>query len=734
MRKLPFILLIIQTVMLAIATFAEKQYGTHFALYHFYGSWWMITLWASILLLAFFISIYTQFKKRKPAFFFHCALGLILSGALTTFLTSERGQIHLREDGMVASTINIPFDVKLNKFEMDYYTGTKTPADYISHLSITDKDKVFEAIVSMNKIFKYRGFRFYQASYDSDHKGTILSISYDPFGIIVTYSGYLLLLFSMLWLLVAKNGIFRKLIKSISICVLIIIPNIVSAQRTFSTSEAKEFGKLSMSYNGRIVPVDTYARDFTKKITGNSSYKKFNAVQVLAGWMFFPEDWQEEQMIKVKDKEIARFIGGANGSGNYERLRLSDFFNAGIYKLSYSNYPEQHKGIREVEEKVSLLLSQSTGSAFTAFPQGNHWYSSADDLSDLRSEDTIFVSKALLMIRETLENEEHEMTAKMLEKISFYQYKRAEEGAISSTKTKLEIFYNKFDAAAILYKVNIGMGILTFAAFIWSFLTGKKKRVFRSLAYIQIIHSMAFLSLSVGLRWYISSHIPMSNGYETMVFVSWCIMIITIIFGRKSEVIPSMGLLLSGFALLVASLGAMNPAITKLVPVLQSPWLSIHVSLIMVSYSLFGFMMFNGITALILKFMSSEKESSGIIEGLVENEKSKKSNAYSKSEDYVIKLQKISQIILYPALFTLTAGIFIGAVWANVSWGRYWGWDPKEVWALITMLIYSLAIHSQTLKIFRNSLFFHVFTIVAFLSIIMTYFGVTIFFGGMHSY
>ena len=718
MRKLPFILLIIQTALLAIATFAERQIGTLFIIQHFYGSWWMITIWAAIVLSAFTFSFLTLYKKRKPAFMFHCSLVLILVGALTTFLTSERGQMHLREDGMTASSIEIPFDIKLNKFEMDYYKGTKTPADFISYLSITDKHMTFEAVVSMNNILKYRGFRFYQASYDDDLKGTILSISYDPYGVIVTYAGYLLLLLSMFWLLIAKDGNFRKLIKSLSIIALIITPCFASAQRTLTKDEAKAFGKLSMSYNGRIVPIDTYARDFTRKITGKSSYKKFNSVQVLAGWLFFPEDWQEEQMIKIKDKEVYHFI---IGSGKDDKLRLSDFFNSGIYKISYANFPTQHKGVREVEEKVSLLLSQSTGSTLAIFPQNNHWYSCTDDLSYVRNDDILFISKAFLMIRETVEQENHEMAQKLFEKIAVYQQKRVEEGTISPTKTKLEIFYNKFDAASILFKVNIGIGILTFAAFIWSFLTGKKKRIFRSLAYIQIIHSLAFLSLSFGLRWYISSHIPLSNGYETMIFVSWCIMVITIFFGRKSEVIPSTGLLLSGFALLVATLGAMNPEITQLVPVLQSPWLSIHVSLIMVSYSLFGFMMFNGITALILYFSSGKKKTGVRTEPLIK-------------ENYVIRLQKISQIILYPALFTLTAGIFVGAVWANVSWGRYWGWDPKEVWALITMLIYSFAIHIQTLKIFQRPIFFHVFTIVAFLSIIMTYFGVTIFFGGMHSY
>ena len=706
MKYLPFILLIIQTIILIIATFAESRFGTPFVQNHIYGSWWMLTLWAAISVTAFTFCIFALYKKRKPAFLLHCSFGLILVGAMTTFLTSERGQIHLREDGMSASSIEIPFDVKLKKFELDYYTGTKTPADFISQISITDGNETFEALVSMNKIFKHRGFRFYQASYDDDLKGSILSISYDPYGIFLTYTGYLLLLLSMVWLLIDKNGYFRQLIKSLSIITLIIIPSFASAQQTLTKEEAKAFGKFSISYNGRIVPIDTYARDFTRKITGKSSYKNFNAVQVLAGCMFFPDEWHEEPMIKIKDKEISQFIRSVE---NTKRLfRFSDFFSSGIYRFTYSDFSGQHKGIRETDEKISLLYSQATGSTLTIFPQGNHWYSCSDDLSDVQ--DSVFISKSFMMLKEAFQQKNHESIGKMIEKISAYQYKNTEKGAISSTKTNVEIFYNKFDAASILFKINIAIGILTFAAFIYGFLTGRKKRLFKSLAYIQIIHSMAFLSLSIGLRWYISSNIPMANGYETMIFVAWLIMVITIIFGRRSEVIPSMGLLLSGFALLVATLGSMNPGITQLVPVLQSPLLSIHVSLIMASYSLFAFMMLNGITALILHFISD------------------------KSEEYVIRLQKISQIILYPALFLLTAGIFVGAVWANVSWGRYWGWDPKEVWALITMLIYSFAMHRQSLKIFRNPLFFHIFSILAFLSIIMTYFGVSLLLGGLHSY
>jgi ABC-type transport system involved in cytochrome c biogenesis permease subunit len=708
MRRLPFILLILLTVALAVATFAERRFGTSFVVSHFYGSWWMITLWAAILFTGMSRYIRRLYKKCKPAFLLHCAFGLILVGALTTYLFAKSGQIHLRENGLAESTLELPFAVSLNKFELDYYTGTKTPADYLSYLTINDGTHTFDAVVSMNKIFKYRGFRFYQADYDRDLKGSVLSISHDPYGIAITYAGYLLLALAMLWALTSKNGGFRRLIKSLTLITLLFLPQFAPAQRAMTRDEAKAFGRLSMSYNGRIVPVDTYARDFTRKITGKSSYKEFNAVQILSGWMFFPEDWQEEPMIKIRDNEIRRFIGAGVKS---KQLRFSDFFNAGIYMFSYIDFPASQKGKREVEEKISLLTAQHAGSTLTAFPQGNHWYACTDNLSDIHGEDSLFIANAFLLIRETLREENRPSAlVPLLEKIAVYQQKRAEAGAISPTKTKVEIFYNKFDAASILFKFNIGIGILTFGVFIWCFLTGRKIRFFKSLASIQIIHSMAFLSLSIGLRGYISSHVPMSNGYETMICVAWSIMVITFLFGRKSDFIPSMGLLLSGFVLLVATLGAMNPGITQLAPVLQSPWLSIHVSLIMISYALFAFMMFNGVTALILHFSSVQ------------------------SPDYVVKMYLISRIMLYPALFTLTAGIFVGAVWANVSWGRYWGWDPKEVWALITMLIYSLGMHGSSLKIFRKPLFFHLFTLVAFLAVLMTFFGVSRFFGGMHSY
>jgi cytochrome c-type biogenesis protein CcsB len=580
--------------------------------------------------------------------------------------------------------------------------------DYISHLTLNDGRKEIEAVVSMNKIFQYKGYRFYQASYDTDMKGTVLSVTYDPFGITITYSGYFLLFLSMLWILFNKKGRFRSLIKTLTIICLLLIPLSSHAQRTLTKEEAQTFGRLSMFYNGRIVPIDTYANDFTKKITGKSSYKNFNAVQLLAGFIFFPEEWQEEPVIKIKNGDIRRFICG-DACDN--RLRFSDFFHAGVYKLSSNaGMSEQHKGMIESYEKTGLILAQNDGSMLKIFPQGNIWYSMTDNLSSANAEDTLFISKALYLVSDLLQKEDHPSVIDLFNKISVYQHKKAEPGSISDRKTDMEIFYNKLHFAEILFKINLALGVFAFVFFIWEILTGKNNRWINRLLYVQLIHSFGFLTVGLALRGYVSGHVPLSNTFETMMFAAWCVILITLLLNRKSKNFTAAGLLLSGFILLVASLGAMNPQITKLVPVLMSPWLSIHVSLLMISYSLLGFMMFNGIAAIIIRF------------------------AVKDSNRHIEKLQVISQALLYPALFTLTAGIFIGAIWANLSWGRYWGWDPKEVWALITMLVYSLAMHTQSLSVFRKPLFFHLFSILAFFTVLMTYFGVNLFFGGMHSY
>ena len=165
-----------------------------------------------------------------------------------------------------------------------------------------------------------------------------------------------------------------------------------------------------------------------------------------------------------------------------------------------------------------------------------------------------------------------------------------------------------------------------------------------------------------------------------------------------------MGFILAGFTMLVASLAGSNPQITHLMPVLQSPLLSIHVLCMMVSYTLFGLVALTGIMGLLMPLEASAK------------------------------LRDVSLVILYPAVFILTTGTFIGAVWANISWGNYWSWDPKETWALITMLIYAAMLHSSTMSRFSMPRFFHAYSVAAIIAVLITYFGVNLILGGMHAY
>ncbi len=280
---------------------------------------------------------------------------------------------------------------------------------------------------------------------------------------------------------------------------------------------------------------------------------------------------------------------------------------------------------------------------------------------------------------------------------------------IDKMRVEAELFYNRISSMSLIFKIHLGLGLLAFLLFIYTQITGRRFRWAQFLFMIQVCHSFGYLTLVLALRWYISGYVPMSNGYETMLFVSWILLGLAIIW-RKVDMIPASALLLTGFTLLVSTFSTMNPAITSLMPVLVSPWLSSHVSLIMISYALFGLMMMNGVTALTLHFVMSD------------------------SRAIVHRLQRISQILLYPALFSLSAGIFLGAIWANVSWGRYWGWDPKEVWALITMMIYSILFHTSSLRFLRSVKVYHIFTILAMLTVLMTYFGVNYLLGGMHSY
>ena len=728
LKILSFGTLLILVVILIAGSVLEKVIGTSQVYELIYTSPVTLILWG---LMAVCASLYLCKKKVHKTFItftLHLSFVLILIGALTTHLYGIQGKIHLRkgENPSCIYELNdstqaeLPFKVALKEFQLEYYDGTFSPMDYVSKINMTDADgTIHEGKVSMNNICKFQNYRFYQSGYDKDGEGTILAISYDPYGITITYIGYASLLLCMLSFFFQKNNRLTALLKHPILkkmgtigCLLLLPVAAMAADRpqALPKKAAEAFGNLYVYYNDRICPMQTLAKDFTIKLYGKSTYKGLTAEQVLSGWFFFYDDWKTEPMIRIKDEETRNILGI---KGSY--ASISDFIDFNGYKLEKVLQSNENAGAAIANEKFSLASMASTGSLLKIYPYRlptdpvSVWYSFADKLpSGIPSGEWGFIRNSMSYVAEKVAMNNHKDVIMLLGKIKKYQIKEGDD-LPSETKFKAEKFYNSTNINRILAMASVTLGILTFGIYCRQLLRREKSNKLNLPLLILMGLVGLYLTMHLGLRGFISGHLPMSDGFETMLFMAWCTSILTLIFHRKFTMSIPFGFLICGLAMMVAMLGESNPKITNLIPVLQSPLLSIHVVVIMIAYSLLAFAMLNGVTALIL--YASHKD----------------------CKDEIEYLSVISRIILYPAVFLLTIGIFVGAVWANVSWGRYWGWDPKEVWALITMLVYSLALH-PSLSWFKRPMVLHIFCIIAFLTVLITYFGVNFLLGGKHSY
>ena len=674
-------LYLIILIVLVVATFVERSTGSQFVHQFIYASPWLIGFfaWLSVMGIGAF-SMRKLWRRRVMLTCLHFSFILILTGAFITHKYGDRGYIHIREGAQCNSYVYeglnkiekpLPFTMKLDSFKVINYPGTQSASDYHSYVSLIFRNSTFRNTeISMNHILKYEGYRFYQSSFDDDKKGSWLSVNHDPWGIPITYSGYFLLALSMIGFLILKRETFRKLIKVTSgksiillICLFLMTPfsNVLAddlQDDAVPLKSAEKMASVPIVYKDRIAPFNTMALDFTKKITNKKTYKGLTAEQVVVSLVLHPAQWMNEKMIYIKNDRLREELGL---KGNY--LSMRDLYQGNNYRLQekvFSVQKEMHrnkyqKAVIACDEKVALITMLTHGTLYKLAPK------------------SVFVNK---------------------------------------THLRAEILYNKLEITPVLFKINITLGFIAFFIFVWGLL---RKKGYKWIDYVTvpvIIIDALILTFLLGLRWYVSGHMPLSNGYETMNFMAWCIFIISFFLYRYSKIVPSATLVLSGFVLLVSSLGTQNPQITNLMPVLQSPWLSSHVSVLMISYALLSFTFINAVAAVIIRITMTKEIASS----------------------YMLQLKNISYLLLFPAVFLLGIGIFLGAVWANVSWGRYWGWDPKEVWALITFLVYSIIFHQKDIPVLRKPLYFHIFAIFAFIFILMTYFGVNLFFTGMHSY
>ena len=737
---------------MAAATIVEKSQGTDYAHAHYYGAWWFILIWAVLAALGAFYIIKRKVKCASTLAL-HLSFIIILAGALLTHISAKRGMIHLRigqptdtymdqdeEQGMKEE--KLPFSLCLQKFEAKMHDGTNAVADYSSKFTVIDGDDKSEGEVSMNNIYSHRSYRLYQSSYDEDGKGSVLAINADPYGIPVTYTGYALLFISLVWMLFDPKGGYRKLLKSpllkkgaLITALILSMGNIQTLHAESATGNlqnavlpketAEKFGELHILYNDRICPVQTFALDFCKKIYGARSYQGLTAEQVLSGWVFYGNTWANEPFIKIKSGEMKTAMNLPDYAS------LNTFFNRemggytiGQYVQEYYNGQQDkfHQQAADIDGKIQIIMELREGISLKVLPYTftknvkatkDHpfikagtttWFSPVDKLPQaVEQQHALYIKNVFSLLNGDVKAGNTSRVNEFFVKMKKYQEVSSGDSLPTATQYKAERINNAFPFATILFMANLTLGFI--ALFYTIYRMTKKKEIKALNIALPILLGVSFLALTFGLalRWIISGNVPMSNGYESMLTVAWLVMLISILMQLRIRIVMVFGFLISGFFLLVSHINQMDPAIGQMMPVLNSPLLSIHVSIIMMSYALLSLTFICGIMGICLRSHSEE-------------------------------LQALSRIFLYPALTTMGFGIFIGAIWANVSWGNYWSWDSKETWALITFMIYAVVVHTQSLPVFRKPLVYHIYITLAFLSIAMTYFGVNYFLTGMHSY
>ena len=751
-KKIIFILYILVLVCMAAATIVEKSQGTDYAHAHYYGAWWFILIWAVLAALGAFYIIKRKVKCASTLAL-HLSFIIILAGALLTHISAKRGMIHLRigqptdtymaqyeEQGMKEE--KLPFSLCLKKFEAKMHDGTNAVADYSSKFTVIDGDDKSEGEVSMNNIYSHQSYRLYQSSYDEDGKGSVLAINADPYGIPVTYTGYALLFISLVWMLFDPKGGYRKLLKSpllkkgaLITALILSMGNIQTLHAESATGNlqkavlpketAEKFGELHILYNDRICPVQTFALDFCKKIYGARSYQGLTAEQVLSGWIFYGNVWTNEPFIKIKSGEMKTAMNLPDYAS------LNTFFNRemggytiGQYVQEYYNGQQDkfHQQAADIDSKIQIIMELREGISLKVLPYTftknvkatkDHpfikagtttWFAPVDKLPlAVEQQHALYIKNVFSLLNGDVKAGNISRVNEFFVKMKKYQEVSSGNSLPTATQYKAERINNAFPFATILFIANLTLG---FIALFYTIYRMMKKREIKVLNIaLPILLGVSFLALTFGLalRWIISGNIPMSNGYESMLTVAWFVMLISILMQLRIRIVMVFGFLISGFFLLVSHINQMDPAIGQMMPVLNSPLLSIHVSIIMMSYALLSLTFICGIMGICLRSHGEE-------------------------------LQALSRIFLYPALTTMGFGIFIGAIWANVSWGNYWSWDSKETWALITFMIYAVVVHTQSLPVFRKPLVYHIYITLAFLSIAMTYFGVNYFLTGMHSY
>ncbi len=656
----------------------------------------------------------------------------------------------------------LPFQVKLNDFLAEKYPGTLTGyKSFESQVTIVDNDKSknFDARIYMNNILDYRGYRFFQASFFPDESGTVLSVNHDLVGTVITYIGYFLLYLGLMLILFTKNTRFAsikdKLAKIIqkksTLTILLLSVGLLNAQnfqrpkapdlpeiekflfdRMATPEHASAFGRLIIQDDGgRMKPVNTFSSELLRKITKKDHYKSFNSDQVFLSMVQYPQYWMEVPLVYVKKQnDSIRKILKVEKNEKYIPFvkffdeRGSYLLNDYVEEAQLAMVPNQfQKDFIEINKRLVLLNTALSGSILRVLPipgDANNTWVSFSDSSELEQEDIKIMRNSVPLYLSRVEEGvlKNNLTDadNILEGINNFQKKFGSQVMPDAKKVKAEILYNKYDVFKKLFSWYMISSVLMLILAIIHIIIPRKPLQY-GLYFFQGLLILFFVlhTLGLAMRWYISGHAPWSDAYESMIYVAWATMFFSLAFSKKSYLTMSSGAFVASMVLMIAHWNWTDPAISTLVPVLDSYWLMIHVSVIVASYGPFALGFILGIVALLLMLLTTEK-----------NKAVMKLN--------IQEITYINEMALTIGLVMLTIGNFLGGQWANESWGRYWGWDPKETWALISIMVYAFVIHARFVPFFRGLYAYNVMSIFAFASILMTYFGVNFYLTGLHSY
>ena len=676
----------------------------------------------------------------------------------------------------------LPFSIKLDDFIADKQPGTeKSYSAFKSKIEVLNGKESFKDSVFMNNVLDYKGFRFFQASFDEDEKGTVLSVSHDFWGTWISYIGYFLLYFAMMAILFDKNTRFNDLkvkldkirAKKAALTVLLFFfgfvgfsqeehtnhdghnhgaephqhetsrvtkPKMPTVEQSLkeirkymvTAEHAEKFGRLVIQdYSGRMKPVNTFSSELLRKVSKNDTFEGYTSDQVLISMNQFPEFWYQIPIIHlVKGNDSIRKIIGVDKEAKYAPL-ISFFDDFGNYKLQKQTdeaYKEVvpnkfQKDFIEADKKVNLLYSAISGQILRFFPlpkdTNNKWASYLElqhptktNLDTVKNIIPFYFGEAV----RASQSKDYKNAESLLTGLSKFQREFGGKVMLSEDKLEAEIQYNKYDIFKKLFSWYMYAGVLMFA-FVIVQIFNKKKWVNYGVKFLHGTIILLFILHLAGLivRWYISGHAPWSDAYESMIYVAWATMFFGVAFGRKSELTVASTAFVTAMILMIAHWNWMDPSIANLQPVLNSYWLMIHVAVIVASYGPFTLAMILGLVSLFLIIFTNKKNK-------------------AKMELNIKEITYINELALTVGLVMLTIGNFLGGQWANESWGRYWGWDPKETWALISIMVYAFVIHARFVPALRGLFAYNFMSVLAYASILMTYFGVNFHLSGMHSY